>query len=112
MQLASQWLSHQSLSIEAVAERLGYASQAAFSRAYRRVSASYTVECTSGQKQRQLAEPSNTRGGAVVGTGLHACPCIEVGTPRFRGHVVRGLSSRAAGPRRWRACAEWIVHEG
>lgn len=37
MQLASQWLIHQSLSIEVVAERLGYASQAAFSRAYKRV---------------------------------------------------------------------------
>jgi transcriptional regulator GlxA family with amidase domain len=37
MQLASQWLSQQSLSIEVVAERLGYASQAAFSRAYKRV---------------------------------------------------------------------------
>jgi len=37
MQLASQWLTHQSLSIEVVAERLGYASQAAFSRAYKRV---------------------------------------------------------------------------
>ena len=37
MHLASQWLTHQSLSIEVVAERLGYASQAAFSRAYKRV---------------------------------------------------------------------------
>ena len=37
MQLASEWLSHQNLSIEVVAERLGYASQAAFSRAYKRV---------------------------------------------------------------------------
>jgi len=37
MQLASQWLTHQSLPIEVVAERLGYASQAAFSRAYKRV---------------------------------------------------------------------------
>lgn len=37
MQLASQWLTHQSLPIEVVADRLGYASQAAFSRAYKRV---------------------------------------------------------------------------
>lgn len=37
MQLASQWLTQQSLPIEVVAERLGYASQAAFSRAYKRV---------------------------------------------------------------------------
>ncbi|WP_312236442.1 helix-turn-helix transcriptional regulator [Stenotrophomonas sp.] len=98
MQLASQWLIHQSLSIEAVAERLGYASQAAFSRAYKRVSASFTVEGTSGQKQRQLPEPSNTRGGAVVGTGLHACPCYR-GLAQGRADTdgVTGLSRTCQG---------------
>ncbi|MCZ8387860.1 AraC family transcriptional regulator [Achromobacter xylosoxidans] len=37
MRLASQWLSHERLPIDTVAERLGYTSQAAFSRAYKRV---------------------------------------------------------------------------
>ena len=37
MRLASQWLAKENLSIDAVAERLGYASQAAFSRAFKRV---------------------------------------------------------------------------
>ncbi|MYZ43320.1 AraC family transcriptional regulator [Schauerella aestuarii] len=37
MRLASQWLAKEKLSIDAVAERLGYASQAAFSRAFKRV---------------------------------------------------------------------------
>ncbi|WP_413733415.1 AraC family transcriptional regulator [Sodalis sp. RH21] len=37
MRLASQWLIHERLSIDAVAQRLGYTSQAAFSRAFKRV---------------------------------------------------------------------------
>ncbi|VBB15823.1 transcriptional activator FtrA,Adenosine deaminase,YSIRK-targeted surface antigen transcriptional regulator,Cupin [Burkholderia stabilis] len=37
MRLASQWLTHDRLPIETVALRLGYASQAAFSRAFKRV---------------------------------------------------------------------------
>jgi AraC-like DNA-binding protein len=37
MLLASQWLSQDAVPIEVVAERLGYASQAAFSRAFKRV---------------------------------------------------------------------------
>lgn len=37
MRLASQWLTHDRLSIDAVAHRLGYTSQAAFSRAFKRV---------------------------------------------------------------------------
>lgn len=37
MRLASQWLAKENLSMDAVAERLGYASQAAFSRAFKRV---------------------------------------------------------------------------
>ncbi|VWD51936.1 AraC family transcriptional regulator [Burkholderia contaminans] len=37
MRVASQWLTHDRLSIETVALRLGYASQAAFSRAFKRV---------------------------------------------------------------------------
>ncbi|MCL2894338.1 AraC family transcriptional regulator [Brenneria tiliae] len=37
MRLATQWLTHEKLSIEAVAQRLGYTSQAAFSRAYKRI---------------------------------------------------------------------------
>ncbi|MCU7647079.1 AraC family transcriptional regulator [Pseudomonas piscis] len=37
MRLASQWLAHEKLSIDAVAQRLGYASQAAFSRAFKRI---------------------------------------------------------------------------
>ncbi len=37
MRLASQWLSHEGLSIDAVAHRLGYTSQAAFSRAFKRI---------------------------------------------------------------------------
>lgn len=50
MQLASQWLTHQSLSIEVVAERLGYASQATFSRAYKRV-----IENSPGATRRPRA---------------------------------------------------------
>nr|WP_089729172.1 AraC family transcriptional regulator [Halomonas muralis] len=37
MRLASQWIARDRLSIETVAERLGYGSQAAFSRAFKRV---------------------------------------------------------------------------
>ncbi|WP_458094967.1 AraC family transcriptional regulator [Roseomonas sp. WA12] len=37
MRLASQWLTQERLPIEAVAQRLGYASQAAFSRAFKRI---------------------------------------------------------------------------
>ena len=37
MRLASQWLTQDRLSIDAVAEQLGYTSQAAFSRAFKRV---------------------------------------------------------------------------
>lgn len=37
MRLASQWLSLERLPIETVAQRLGYTSQAAFSRAFKRI---------------------------------------------------------------------------
>ena len=37
MRLASQWLNNERLSIETVAQRLGYTSQAAFSRAFKRI---------------------------------------------------------------------------
>lgn len=37
MRLASQWLTHEKVSIDVAAQRLGYASQAAFSRAFKRV---------------------------------------------------------------------------
>lgn len=37
MRLANQWLTHESVSIDVVAQRLGYTSQAAFSRAFKRV---------------------------------------------------------------------------
>jgi len=37
MRLASQWLSDERLSIDTVAHRLGYTSQAAFSRAFKRI---------------------------------------------------------------------------
>lgn len=37
MGLASQWLSQEKLPIETIAQRLGYTSQAAFSRAYKRL---------------------------------------------------------------------------
>ncbi|WP_271311563.1 AraC family transcriptional regulator [Yersinia intermedia] len=37
MRLASQWLTHEKLSIDVVAQRLGYTSQAAFSRAFKRI---------------------------------------------------------------------------
>lgn len=37
MRLASQWLTHDGLPIDTVAHRLGYTSQASFSRAYKRV---------------------------------------------------------------------------
>lgn len=37
MRLASQWLAQDSVSIDATAERLGYTSQAAFSRAFKRI---------------------------------------------------------------------------
>ena len=37
MRLAVQWISRENISIDTVADRLGYASQAAFSRAFKRV---------------------------------------------------------------------------
>ncbi|CAM0556559.1 RCS-specific HTH-type transcriptional activator RclR [Vreelandella titanicae] len=37
MRLAGQWLTHERVSIDVVAQRLGYTSQAAFSRAFKRV---------------------------------------------------------------------------
>lgn len=37
MRLASHWITHDKLPIETVAQRLGYASQAAFSRAFKRI---------------------------------------------------------------------------
>ena len=37
MRLARQWLSHEKLTIDVVAQRLGYTSQAAFSRAFKRI---------------------------------------------------------------------------
>ncbi|WP_225248368.1 AraC family transcriptional regulator [Pseudomonas tehranensis] len=37
MRIASQWLTQDNLSIDAVAQRLGYTSQAAFSRAFKRI---------------------------------------------------------------------------
>ncbi|MEG1769277.1 MAG: AraC family transcriptional regulator [Comamonas sp.] len=37
MRLASQWLAQESMSIDTAAERLGYSSQAAFSRAFKRI---------------------------------------------------------------------------
>jgi AraC-like DNA-binding protein len=37
MRLASQWLANERISIDAVAQRLGYTSQAAFSRAFKRI---------------------------------------------------------------------------
>lgn len=37
MRLASQWLSQDKLSIDTVAQRLGYTSQAAFGRAFKRI---------------------------------------------------------------------------
>jgi len=37
MRLARQWLTHDRLSIDTVADRLGYTSQAAFSRAFKRI---------------------------------------------------------------------------
>ncbi|KAA0018220.1 AraC family transcriptional regulator [Salinicola corii] len=36
MRLATQWIAERQVSIEQVAERLGYGSQAAFSRAFKR----------------------------------------------------------------------------
>src|SRR5690606_12166271 len=36
MRLASQWITRDRMSIDVVAERLGYGSQAAFSRAFKR----------------------------------------------------------------------------
>lgn len=37
MRLARQWLTHERVSIDVIAQRLGYTSQAAFSRAFKRV---------------------------------------------------------------------------
>ncbi|MCQ9148294.1 AraC family transcriptional regulator [Brucella sp. BTU2] len=37
MRLASQWLNRDRLAIDTVAHKLGYTSQAAFSRAFKRV---------------------------------------------------------------------------
>lgn len=37
MRLAQQWLTHEKVSIDVVAQRLGYTSQAAFSRAFKRI---------------------------------------------------------------------------
>jgi AraC-like DNA-binding protein len=37
MRLASQWLANERISIDVVAQRLGYTSQAAFSRAFKRI---------------------------------------------------------------------------
>lgn len=37
MRIAGHWITHEKISIETVALRLGYASQAAFSRAFKRI---------------------------------------------------------------------------
>jgi len=50
MRLASQWLTLERLPIEEVAQRLGYTSQAAFSRAFKRITGS-----SPGASRRQRA---------------------------------------------------------
>ena len=52
MHLASQWLGQGRLPVEAVAQRLGYASQAAFSRAYKRI----TGQTPGVSRRRQSAK--------------------------------------------------------
>lgn len=51
MHLASQWLGQGRLPVETVAQRLGYASQAAFSRAYKRI----TGQTPGVRRRRQAA---------------------------------------------------------
>ena len=52
MHLASQWLGQGRLPVETVAQRLGYASQAAFSRAYKRI----TGQTPGVSRRRQAAK--------------------------------------------------------
>lgn len=52
MHLASQWLGQGRLPVETVAQRLGYASQAAFSRAYKRI----TGQTPGVSRRRQSAK--------------------------------------------------------
>lgn len=48
MRMATQWLTHDRLSIDIVAERLGYGSHAAFSRAFKRVTGRSPGELRAG----------------------------------------------------------------
>jgi len=48
MRLARQWLNHEKLTIDVVAQRLGYTSQAAFSRAFKRINGLPPGACRGG----------------------------------------------------------------
>jgi len=62
MRLASQWLTLERLPIEEVAERLGYASQAAFSRAFKRI----TGKPPGLTRRSQRPQPANRIKGEAV----------------------------------------------
>lgn len=56
MRLAAQWLARDRMPIDAVARRLGYASQAAFSRAYKRVTGVPPGRARGAEVPREAAE--------------------------------------------------------
>ncbi len=60
MRLAAQWIGHDRLPIETVAGRLGYASQAAFSRAFKRVMGHPPGDARTMAMPLERAQPART----------------------------------------------------
>lgn len=56
MRIASQWLTQDNLSIDAVAQRLGYTSQAAFSRAFKRINGQPPGASRQARRSNELLE--------------------------------------------------------
>ncbi|MEU4202176.1 helix-turn-helix domain-containing protein [Streptomyces sp. NPDC026294] len=86
MLLAGQWLVQNTLSVQSVAQRLGYTSQAAFSRAFKRVTGRRAPAGPPALKHR-------SHGLLVRGTdarGMRGVPFLSLATATNR-------SSSAAG---------------